>query len=95
MTEEKPKGVDWVLEQLEKISEAMIPSKTCISCKECPEKEFENCIKGMGIAISELAFMMVRVIQHVNNLYEVLGNLVADPEKLKELKENGYQSFYS
>lgn len=95
MTADKPKGVDWVLEQLENISTAMIPAESCESCVDCTNEAFENCIKGMGLAISELAFMLVRVIQHINNLYDVLGNLVNDPEKLKEMKDNGFESFYS
>ena len=94
MTEER-KSVPWVLEQLENISAAMIPSDTCINCKECPEKDFENCMKGMGLAISELAFMMVRIIQHVNTLYDVLGNMVSDPEILERLKGNGFEGLYS
>lgn len=86
----EPKGVDWVLEQLEKISEAMIPTETCLSCKECPEKEFENCIKGMGIAISDLAMVMIRIIEHINLLYSAIRN---SPEIKKELEKNGFGYF--
>ena len=85
MTEEH-KGTEWVLEQLENISKAMIPTDTCNICKDCQEPEFSNCMKGMGLAISELAFMLVRVIQHINVLYDVMGNMVSDPEKFEELK---------
>ena len=91
----KEKGPEWIIEQLEKLSDAMLPSKTCVSCKECPQEAYENCMKGMGIAISEVSFIMIRVIQHINNLYDVLGNMVSDPKKLKELKEFGYRSLYS
>ena len=101
MTEE-PKGVLWVMEQLENISEAMIPSETCVNCKDCPEVEFENCMKGMGLAISELASMMVRMIQHINVLYDVVGNILSDPEKVKEnmeklekLIKSGFEGLYS
>lgn len=95
MTKTKQKGPEWIIKQLEKLSDAMIPSETCISCKECPQKEYENCMRGMGIAISEVSFVMVRMIQHINNLYDVLGNMVSDPKKLKELKESGYKDIYS
>ena len=90
MTEEEHKGVDWVLEQLEKISVAMIPSETCINCKECPKKEFENCMKGMGIAISDLAIVMVRVVEHINLLYSAIRS---SPEIKKELEKNGFEYF--
>ena len=89
------KGVEWVLEQLENISKAMIPTTTCDVCKTCKESDFSNCIKGMGLAISELASMSARMIQHINILYDVLGNMVGDPEKLEELKKNGYEGLYS
>ena len=101
MTEEKPKGPEWVLEQLENIAECMLPSETCIYCKECSKEAFENCMKGMGYAISELAGMMKYVIRHLNTLYDVIGNMLTDPEKFEELKEklkdykgNGYE-YYS
>ena len=42
MTEEKPKGPEWVLEQLENIAECMLPSETCIDCKECSKEAFEK-----------------------------------------------------
>ena len=102
MTEERPKGPEWVIEQLEKIAEAMLPTDTCVNCKECPTEAFENCMKGMGLAISELAGMMVYVIQHINVLYDVMGNMTMDPEKFEEMKKkmrefkNGkYESYYS
>ena len=102
MTEERPKGPEWVLEQLENIAECMLPSETCIDCKECSKEAFENCMKGMGHAISELAGMMKYVIQHLNILYDVMGNMTADPEKfeenkkkLEEMKKSGYEGFYS
>ena len=53
MTEET-KGTAWVLEQLENISEAMIPTDTCMTCKGCPEFEFDNRIaaaNGIGTAM--------------------------------------------
>ena len=90
MEEENPKGVDWVLEQLEKISTSMLPTETCKNCKECPEKEFMNCIKGMGIAISDLAMVIIRVIEHVNLLYAALRT---SPEIGKELEKNGFEYF--
>ena len=55
----------------------------------------------MGHAISELAGMMKYVIRHLNTLYDVIGNMLTDPEKFEELKEklkdykgNGYE-YYS
>lgn len=42
---------------------------------------FEDSEEPERAAISELAYVLGRVIQHINVLYNVLGNIVDDPIK--------------
>ena len=93
--EEEPKGPDWVLEQLNGIADAMSPTETCVSCKDCPPKEFDNCIRSMGIALSDVTTVVYRLVEHINLLTDTVKDIIKTlPASKRERIGNGIDRLY-
>lgn len=60
-----------VLKALEKLASIAEPDETCGDCRSCAD--FNECIIATRNAISDLSEILIRIIEHLNILFNTIA----------------------